>query len=47
MSPTITKMEQFAILVNGFQSFTIVAKSHILTVVGFLDPTLQCNKFAL
>ena len=47
MSPTITKMEQFAILVNGFQSFTIVAKSPILTVVGFLDPSLQCNKFAL
>ena len=42
----ITKMEHFAILVNDFQLFAIVAKSSILNVVGFLDPPLPCNKFA-
>ena len=47
MNPTITKMEDFAIIFNVFKSFTIVVKSPILTVVGFLDPVLHCNKFAL
>ena len=40
-------MEPFAIIVNGFQPFAIVAKSSILSVVGFLDPLLHCNKFAV
>ena len=46
MNPVITKMEHFAIIVNGFYPFAIVAKSSILNVVGFLDPPLHCNKFA-
>ena len=41
------KIEHFTIIVSGFYLFTIVAKSPILTVVGFLDQTLHCNKFAL
>ena len=47
MNPVITKMEHFTIIVNGFYPFAIVAKSSILNVVEFLDPPLQCNKFAL
>ena len=31
-------MEQFPIIVNGFQPFTIVAKYPILIVVAFLNP---------
>ena len=46
MNPLITNMEHFAIIVNGFYPFAIVAKSSILNVVGFLDPPLHCNKFA-
>ena len=44
--PVITEMELFAIIVNSFWPFAIVAKSSILNVVGFLDPPLHCNKFA-
>ena len=47
MNPAITKMEHFAIIVNGFQPFEIVAKSSILNFVGFLGPPLHFNKFAL
>ena len=47
MNPTITKMEDFTIIFNVFESFTIVVKSPVLTVVWFLDPVLNCNKFAL
>ena len=47
MNPTITKMERFAIVVNDFEPFTIAAKKSTLTVVGFLDPALHCNKFTL
>ena len=44
--PRHTKMGNFPIIVNCFQLFTIVAKSSIIYVVGFLDPSLHCNKFA-
>ena len=47
MNPTISKMEHFRIVTNGSKTFTIVVKSPILTVVGFLDPARHCNKFAL
>ena len=46
MNPVITKMEHFAVIVNSFQPFAIVAKSSILNIVGFLDPPLHCNKLA-
>ena len=46
MNLVITKMEHFAVIVNDFYPFAIVAKSSILNVVGFLDPPLHCNKFA-
>ena len=47
MNFTITKMEHFAVIVNGFEPFTIAAKSPVLTVAAFLDPALHSNKFAL
>ena len=46
MNPVITMMEYFAIIVNGFQLFAIVAKRSILNAARFLDPPLHCNKFA-
>ena len=46
MNPVITKMEHFAIIVNGFSLFAIDAKGSILNVVGFLELPLHCNKFA-
>ena len=45
MNPVITKMEDFTIIVNGFSPFAIATKSSILNSVGFLDPSLHCNKF--
>ena len=47
MNPTITKMEHLAIIANGFKPSTIVVKSPIQAVVGFLDPALHCNKLTL
>ena len=44
MSPVITKIEHFAIIVNDFQPFAIVAKNFTFNVVPFLDPALHCNK---
>ena len=38
MNPVITKMDLFAIIVNGVQPFANAAKSYILNVEGFLDP---------
>ena len=46
MNPAITKMRHFPIKVNNFWPFTIVAKSSVSNVVGFLDPPLHRNKFA-
>ena len=46
MNHAITKMEHFAIIVNGVYPFAIVASGSILNVVGFLNPPLHCNKFA-
>ena len=46
MNPVIIKMEHFAIIVNNFKPFAIVAMSSILNVVGLLNPPLHCNKFA-
>ena len=46
MNQAITKMGHFLIIVNSFKLFTIVAKSSILNVEGFLDLPLQCYKFA-
>ena len=46
MNPVITKIEHFVIIANYVWPSTIVAKSSILNVVGLLDPTLHCNKFA-
>ena len=36
-------MKHFAIIVNGFQPFTIVAKSSIFNFAGFLDLDLLCS----
>ena len=45
-----SKMEQFVIIVNGFQPLTIITKSSILDVAEVLDPPLRLviahqNKF--
>ena len=40
----ISKMERFVIIVNGFQSLTIIAKRSILDVEAALDPFLSSNK---
>ena len=40
MNPSIIKKKHFAIIVNGFKPFTVVVKSPILAVAGFLDPAL-------
>ena len=36
-----TKMELFVIIVNGFQSLTIITKCSILDVAAVLDPPLE------
>ena len=36
-----SKMERFVIIVNGFQSLTIITKSSILDVAAVLDPPLS------
>ena len=41
---TISKMEHFVIIVNGWKSLTIVTKSSILDVAAVLDPPLQLDK---
>ena len=46
MNPVITKIEHFAVILNNFYPFGIVAKSSILNVVRFLGPLLHCNKVA-
>ena len=45
MKPAITKMGHFPVILNSLQLFTIVAKSSVLNVVGFLDPPLNRNKY--
>ena len=35
-----SKMEDFVIIVNGFQPLTIITKNTILDVAAVLDPTL-------
>ena len=37
------KMERFVIIVNGFQSLTIITKRSILNVAAVLDPPLMEN----
>ena len=44
--PSITKMGHFLVIVNCFQLFTIVTKSSVLNVVGFLDLPLHRSKSA-
>ena len=39
-----SKMERFVIIVNGFQSLTIITKRCILDVLAALDPPLDFNK---
>ena len=47
MKPAITKMGHFPILITGFYLLTIVVKSSVLNVVGFLGPPpLYRNKVA-
>ena len=36
----ISKMERFVIIVNGFQTLTIITKRSILDVAAVLDPLL-------
>ena len=40
---TISKMERFVIIVNGFQPLTIITKRSILDVAAPLDPPLVIN----
>ena len=35
-----SKIERFVVIVNGFQSLTIITKSSILEVAAVLDPAL-------
>ena len=44
--PCNIKTEHFAIILNGFWLFAVIAKRSILNFVGFLDPPLHCSKFA-
>ena len=46
VNPVITQMQHLTIIVNSFWMFAVVAKSPILNVVGFLDPSLDCDRFA-
>ena len=39
----ISKMEHFVIIVNGFQSLTIITKRSILDVAAALDPPLNTH----
>ena len=39
-----SKMERFAIIVNGFQPLTIITKRSILNVAAVLDPLLSRKK---
>ena len=39
-----SNMEFFVIIVNGFQSLTIITKCSILDVAAVLDPLLVCYK---
>ena len=36
-----SKMEHFVIIVNGFQSLTIISKRFILDIAAALDPPLE------
>ena len=38
---TTSKMERFAIIVNGFHPLTIITKRSILDVAAALDPSLM------
>ena len=40
-------MERFVIIVNGFQSLTIITKYSILDVAAALDPPLQIPENSL
>ena len=44
MAAKISKMERFVIIVNGWKSFTIIAKRSILDVAAALDPPLYLVK---
>ena len=37
-----SKMEDFVIIVNGFQPLTIITKNTILDVAAVLDPSVSC-----
>ena len=39
-----SKMEHFVIIVNGFQSLTIITKRSILEVAAVLDPPLMLQE---
>ena len=41
-----SKMERFVIIVNGFQSLTIIRNCSILEVAAVLDPPLKSRPFA-
>ena len=43
MTAETSKMERFVIIVNGFQSLTIITKRSILDVAAALDPPLMTN----
>ena len=43
MTAETSKMERFVIIVNGFQSLTIITKRSILDVAAALDPPLIYN----
>ena len=45
MIAATSKMELFVIIVNGFQSLTIITKSSILDVAAVLDPPLITPKY--
>ena len=40
-----SKMEDFVIIVNGFEPLTIIIKSSILDVAAILDPPLSTIRF--
>ena len=43
-TPTTSKVENFVIIVNGFQPFTIITKSSTCVVAAGLDPPLETMK---
>ena len=43
-APATSKMERFVIIVNGFQTLTIITKRSILDVAVALDPPMRVNE---